>query len=249
MAQLLDQFREEPHSCSYLPDQAASLDVRLAVDVTADEYGTMLAQGWRRFGPNYFRPACAACHACVSTRIPVAAFHPSRSQRRARHQSAALDRIVQAPRVDRERLDLYARWHRHREQRRGWEPIRLNAAQYAMEFTFPHPSVREVTFRDPARDNRLVGLGIVDEVPNALSAVYFFWDPEDAPPSLGIAHIVTLIDDAVERGLAYVYLGYHVAACPSLAYKGRFQPQESLVGRPADDERPIWVTSEPAGPD
>jgi arginine-tRNA-protein transferase len=115
-----------------------------------------------------------------------------------------------------------------------------------MDFAFPHPSVREVAFRDPASDGRLVGLGIVDEVPDALSAVYFFWDPERAPASLGIAHIVTLIDDAAARGLAYVYLGYHVAACPSLAYKGRFQPQESLVGRPADDARPIWITRDAA---
>ncbi len=249
MAQLLDHFREEPHPCSYLPDQAASLDVRLAIDVTAEEFGAMLAKGWRRFGPTYFRPACAACHACVPTRVPVAAFRASRSQRRARQQSLSLDRIVQAPRVDRERLDLYARWHRHREQQRGWEPSRLDEKSYAMEFAFPHPSVREVAFRSRGDGHRLVGLGIVDEVPDALSAVYFFWDPDHAPPSLGVAHIVMLIDDAAARGLAQVYLGYRVDGCPSLAYKGRFQPQEALVGRPADDAEPIWSVATPAAPD
>jgi arginyl-tRNA--protein-N-Asp/Glu arginylyltransferase len=249
MAQLLDQFREAPHACPYLPDEVAALDVRLALDVTAEEFGAMLALGWRRFGPTYFRPACATCQACVPTRIPVGTFRASRSQRRAHRQAAALRRTVEPPRVDRERLTLHARWHRHRERQRGWEPSRLDARRYAMEFAFPHPSVREVAFRDPAHDDRLVGLGIVDEVPDALSAVYFFWDPEHAPPSLGIAHIVTLIDDAAARGLAYVYLGYLVEACPSLAYKGRFQPRQSLLGRPADDATPIWITSDPAGED
>ncbi len=241
MARLLDQFREDPHPCSYLADEHAALDVRLAVDVTAEELGALLSLGWRRFGPSYFRPACAACHACVPTRVPTATYRASRNQRRARQQASALVRTVGTPRVDQERLDLYARWHRHREGHRGWEPSVLDEEQYAMEFAFPHPSVREVAFRHPSHDNRLVGLGIVDEVPDALSAVYFFWDPEHAPPSLGTAHIVRLIEDAAERGLAYVYLGYRVAACPSLAYKGRFQPQESLAGRPGDDEWPNWI--------
>jgi arginine-tRNA-protein transferase len=241
MARILDAFREAPHRCSYLPDQHAALDVRIAVGVSPAELGAMLARGWRRFGPSYFRPACASCHACEPTRIRVASFRASRSQKRARRESSRLIRLLDTPTVDRERLDLYARWHRDREGRHGWDPAPLGVDEYAMEFAFPHPCVREIAFRDPGRDNRLVGLGIVDEVPDALSAVYFFWDPEHAPPSLGTAHIVSLVEDAAERGLPYVYLGYRVAECPSMAYKGRFQPQESLTGRPADHDRPEWI--------
>jgi arginyl-tRNA--protein-N-Asp/Glu arginylyltransferase len=249
MAQLLDAFREAPRACSYLPRQLATLDIRLSVDVTAAELGVLLAHGWRRFGPTYFRPACAACEACLPTRVPVATFHASTSQRRAYRQASPLVRAVQVPRVDNERLDLYARWHRHRESVRGWEASPLNEDGYATEFAFPHPSVREVTYRDPDHANRLVGLGIVDEVPDALSAVYFFWDPDHAPPSLGTAHILSLIADAAARGLDYVYLGYLVEACPSLAYKGRFQPQESLVGRPADDAPAVWIVRNVAAED
>ena len=92
--------------------------------------------------------------------------------------------------------------------------------------------MREVTFRDPAHGHRLVGVGIVDEVPGALSAVYFFWDPEHAPPSLGVAQIVWMLEEAAARGLDYVYLGYWVAGCGSLAYKARYRPHEVLVGAP-----------------
>lgn len=240
MAFQIRQFREEPHACSYLPDELASLDVRLLLSVTPGELGVLLDRGWRRFGPAYFRPACLACEACLPVRVRVDAFQPTSSHRRAARQSAPLDRIIQPPQVDAERLDLYARWHAHREAHRGWEPTALSADRYATEFAFPHPSVREVAFRDPARSGRLVGLGIVDIVPRGLSAVYFFWDPEHAPPSLGTAHIVRLIEHAREEGLPFVYLGYRVDACPSLAYKARYQPQEILSGRPADDEVPAW---------
>lgn len=240
VARLVQRFREPPHACPYLPNEEAALDIRLLLDMTPAEFGALLERGWRRFGPVYFRPACASCHACVSLRVPATGFQPSSSQRRARRQALSLRRIVSTPVVDAERLDLYRRWHAERERARGWDASPLDAERYAFEFAFPHPSVREVSFRDPADHDRLVGLGIVDEVPNALSAVYFFWDPERAPSSLGTAHVVLLIDEAAERGLEYVYLGYRVADCPSLAYKARFQPHELLHGRPGHRESPVW---------
>ncbi len=240
VARLVQRFREQPHECPYLPDQEAALDVRILLGVTPAELGSLLARGWRRFGPAYFRPACASCQACVSLRVVAAAYHPSTSQRRARKQAQPLRRAVSSPIVDDERLELYRRWHAHREIERGWDASPLDAERYAFEFAFEHPSVREVSFRDPADHDRLVGLGIVDEVPNALSAVYFFWDPAHAPSSLGTAHVVLLIDDAVRRGLDYVYLGYRVSGCGSLAYKGRFRPHELLDGRPSHPDLPVW---------
>lgn len=244
MARLIQHIREPPHECVYLPDRRASLEIRVMVAVRPDELEALLERGWRRFGPMYFRPACAECGECVTLRIPSATFQPSKSQRRARKNAAHLTRTVGKPVIDQERLDLYARWHAQREETRGWDPSPLDAERYAFDFAFEHPSVREVAFRDPEDGDRLVGLGIVDETPNALSAVYFFWDPEHAPPSLGTAHVVMLVEEARARGLAHVYLGYRVAECASLAYKGRFRPHELLEGRPELDERPTWRREE-----
>lgn len=241
MARLIQRIVEPPRPCSYLPDRRASLDLRVLVDVTPDELDELLVRGWRRFGAVYFRPACTACDECVTLRIPTATFVPSKSQRRARKNAAGLHRIVSPPIVDDERLDLYRRWHEAREESRGWEPSELDAERYAFDFAFPHPCVREVAFRDPADGDRLVGLGIVDETPNAMSAVYFFWDPERAPASLGVANVVSLIEDAKARGKAHVYLGYRVEGCRSLAYKSRFLPHELLRARPRPDETPDWT--------
>lgn len=240
MARIIQHTTEPPRECAYLPERQAALEIRVMVDVTSAELGALLERGWRRFGPVYFRPACADCQECVTLRIPTATFRPSKSQRRARKNAASLVRTTSAPVIDDERLALYARWHAHREEVRGWEGSTLDAERYAFDFAFEHPSVREVSFRDPHDDDRLVGLGIVDEVPGALSAVYFFWDPEHAPSSLGTAHVVMLVDDARERGHAHVYLGYRVLACASLAYKGRYHPHELLEGRPGLRQLPIW---------
>ncbi|MGC4084012.1 MAG: hypothetical protein QM736_18355 [Vicinamibacterales bacterium] len=243
MARLVERYREAPHPCPYLPGEIASLDVRLMIDVTPPELADLLELGWRRFGPAYFRPACPTCTACLSVRIVAREFVPTRSQKRARRAAAHLTRSIAVPAVDDERLALYRKWHEHRESTRGWGENPLDAERYAFDFAFPHPSVREVAYRDPGDGDRLVGLGLVDVVPNALSAIYFFWDPEFAPPSLGVAHIVMLTTDAAAAGHAYVYLGYRVDQCPSLAYKARYQPQEILDGRPTGTGNTIWRVS------
>jgi arginine-tRNA-protein transferase len=38
--------------------------------------------------------------------------------------------------------------------------------------------------------------------------------------------VLCLIDEAVRRGLPFVYLGYYVPGCPSMEYKPRFVPNE-----------------------
>lgn len=240
MARLLHRLVEPPHACPYLPEREAQLEIRVQVDVTAGELDAMLARGWRRFGPVYFRPACVGCDECVTLRVDAAAFAATKSQRRALRNASRLRRLVSTPMIDAERLALYRKWHAEREQARGWDESPIDPQRYGFDFAFPHPSVREIAFRDPAADDRLVGLGIVDETPSALSAVYFFWDPEHAPPSLGVAHVVMLAMDARARGLPWVYLGYRVLGCASLVYKARYRPHELLAGRPDDGEPPRW---------
>lgn len=242
MARLLHTLVEPPHACPYLPDRAAQLEIRVQVDVTPAELEAMLCRGWRRFGPVYFRPACEGCMECVTLRIQVDRFAPTKSQRRALKNAARVRRIVGPPQIDDERLALYRKWHAERERARGWDESPIDPQRYAFDFAFPHPSVREVAFRDRDTD-RLLGLGICDETPVAISAVYFFYDPEDAPPSLGVAHVVSLVLDAKARGLPYVYLGYRVEGCASLVYKGRYRPHELLEGRPADDAPPRWIVA------
>jgi arginine-tRNA-protein transferase len=224
---LLERVIEKPRPCSYLPAQAASLEVHVMLDVSAEETQGLLERGWRRFGPMYFHPACAGCGECVSLRILVSEFSPSKSQRRVARACAGLRRVVGPPRVDEARLALYAKWHESREDARGWDANPQTRERYAVEFAFPHPCAREAAFYDDSgEESRLVGVGLFDETPDALSAVFFFFDPDYERLSPGTANVLCLVEDARAAGRPYVYLGYRVAGCASLAYKSRFRPHE-----------------------
>jgi leucyl-tRNA---protein transferase len=242
---LIERIVEKPHACAYLPTERASLEVRVMLDVSAPEMEGLLERGWRRFGPIYFRPACAACSECVSLRVSASAFAPSKSQRRAARASARLRRVVGEPRVDRERLELYARWHEDRQRARGWDSNPQSRDRYALEFAFPHVCAREAAFYDDDAGGRLVGVGLHDETPNALSAAFFFHDPAYARMSLGTSNVLSLVADARAAGRPYVYLGYRVAGCASLRYKAAFRPHELLLRRPGSGETPQWNPSEP----
>ena len=95
-----------------------------------------------------------------------------------------------------------------------------------MQFCFPHAAAREFSYWE---DDHLVAVGIADETPRALSAVYCYYDPGRSHLSLGTLNVLRAIGYARYRHLAYVYLGYRVEGCPSLRYKGRFLPQERLL--------------------
>jgi arginine-tRNA-protein transferase len=241
---LIEHIVEKPRACAYLPTERASLEVRVMLDVGTSELESLLERGWRRFGPVYFRPACASCAQCVSLRIIAQRFAPNKSQRRAARACIGLRRLIGAPRVDAERLELYANWHKARENARGWDPNPQTRDRYALEFAFPHPCVREAAFYDDAAGGRLVGIGLFDETPNALSAAFFFYDPAYAHMSLGTANVLSLVADARASGRAHVYLGYRVAGCASLRYKSSFEPHELLFGRPSAGEMPDWRVTE-----
>jgi arginyl-tRNA--protein-N-Asp/Glu arginylyltransferase len=241
MAILLGEFTAPESVCMYLPTRLASNQYRTMLAVSPEEFQEMLARGWRRFGPIYFRPACAGCRECVPIRVPVRTFQPTKSQRRAQQKCSDLRLEIRTPQVNEERLRLYHRWHAMREAERGWPESPISKEEYQMEFCLPHPCAREFAYYDRTR---LVGIGYVDQTPEALSSMYFFYDPEYKERSIGIASVLREIETARELGLKYLYLGFRVLGCPSMEYKTQFRPHELLVGRPGDKEKPVWVAEE-----
>ena len=76
--------------------------------------------------------------------------------------------------------------------------------------------------------NRLIAVAYVDALPEALSAIYCYYDPMERARSLGTFNILSLLASARERGVPHVYLGYYVAGCRSSEYKRKFRPNEVL---------------------
>jgi leucyl-tRNA---protein transferase len=247
MARVLRRYIEPPRDCVYLPAERASLENRVMLDVTPQEFEAMLMRGWRRFGPFFFRPACAACSECLSIRVPVERFRPSQAQRRAwKKGSAGLRVELSSPMVDERRLSLYARWHAMREEDRGWAPSVQDEESYTLEFAYPQPFARELTYWDDAAPGgpRLVGVGLCDQTPQAFSAIYFFYDPDYMRWSPGVFNVLYQIDLARSLGIPHLYLGFRVAGCESMKYKATFRPHQLMRGRPGPGEPPPWGDDE-----
>jgi arginine-tRNA-protein transferase len=195
--------------------------------VTPAEYMQRMREGWRRFGHMLFRPRCPACSACQSLRVVVDRFRPNRSQRRARKANEGVVQLrVGEPRVNRAKLLLYDRYHRFQSDQKGWpqHPAK-DPDSYTDSFVFNPFPVEEWCYYV---GKKLVGVGYVDALPAGLSAIYFYYDPDERERSPGTWNVLRIIEEAAARGLPHVYLGYYVAGCPSLEYKSRFAPNEVL---------------------
>jgi arginine-tRNA-protein transferase len=214
-----------PGACGYLPDRTWRLEYELVSELSPAEYKTRMDHGWRRFGASLFRPRCPACNACQSLRVIVDRFRPNRSQRRARvANDGQTDLRIGTPSVSRAKLDLYDRYHAFQAETKGWPFHEVkDATSYVHSFVDnPFPTQEWCYYRR----GRMVGVGYVDNLPGALSAIYFFYEPGERHLSLGTWNVLNVIEQAAARSIPFVYLGYYVAGCPSMEYKIRFVPNQ-----------------------
>ena len=220
-------YLDAPSQCGYLADQAWRLEYRIATELGAGEYAELLLRGWRHFGRALFRPRCRGCSACTPIRVDVARFRPDRSQRRAwKLNHGDLELALAQPTAGARQLDLYRRYHAHQEATKQW-PDRQGETLGEYHETFvdnPFP-VQEWRY---TLGTTLIGIGYVDDLPVGPSAITFIHDPAYRARSLGTYNVLALIDHARRLGHPHVYLGYHIAACSSMAYKARFTPNQTL---------------------
>jgi arginine-tRNA-protein transferase len=220
-------FTSEPHTCAYLHDRPARNSYRLVFHLDPAEYSAALAKGWRRFGRVLFRPRCEPCRECVPIRVPVAEFRPSRTQRRVLRRNRDVVVEVGEPWCDEERLELYRRHHADRERRCGWAATRVDEDEYSESFVINCVSTLEFRYR---LRGRLVAVAYVGEAEDALNSVYGFYDPAAARRRLGTFDVLVEIQEALQREKRYLYLGFLVTGCRSMAYKASYRPYELLRG-------------------
>lgn len=234
---VLQEFTTDPHTCHYLPEQQAMLHYSFVPEMTPQEYEDLMNTGYRKFGPVLFNPVCSACRQCRALRVPVAEFKPSRSQRRAWARNQDLEVRYAPASADVKRIELYTRYHRAQNQRKGWEAADGNAEEYALSYVKnPIPNV-EISLWEQGR--LLRGVIHNDITPNTVSAIYHFHEPELAQRSLGTCLILHSFELAKLLHKKWVYLGFFVSGCGSLSYKANFRPCEIL------DDNHQWTAYSP----
>lgn len=225
-----------PSPCPYLPGRHERKVFTHLVGRRAPDLHDILTQGGFRRSQNIaYRPACENCRACVSVRIDVDAFEPTRSQRRIANRNADLIGHEGPPSPTAEQYALFRDYLDMRHTDGGMSE--MSVLDYAMMVEDTSVETMLVEYRERGADSGLTGRGVgslravtlTDALSDGLSMVYSFFDPADRRRSLGTWMILDHIERARRRGLPYLYLGYWVDGSPKMDYKATFLPQERLT--------------------
>lgn len=230
-AEKLSFFATMPHACSYLPEQeAVTLFADPDVPVNTEIYGQLIDFGFRRSGAHIYRPRCPHCTACVPVRVPVDSFLPNRSQRR----NLVKNRDIEVTPVDAcfhdEHFDLYRRYIGSRHTGGGMDDPSIE--KYMEFLVSPYISSYFFEFRC---QGKLLAVAVTDSLPQGLSAVYTFYEPEEARRGLGVFSVLWEIQETARLRLPWLYLGYWIEQSPKMNYKINYQPIETYI----DSQ---WVT-------
>jgi len=183
-------------------------------------------QGFRRSQNVLYRPSCAECSACLSARVRVADFKPSKSQRRADKRNSDLHREATSPWATEDQYALFREYLDTRHADGGMADMDIFEFAAMIEETPVRSRVIEYTAQGPDGRPSLAAVCLTDVLDDGLSMVYSFYDPERAKLSLGTYVILDHIRIAREAGLPYVYLGYWVPGSPKMGYKANFSALE-----------------------
>ena len=84
-------------------------------------------------------------------------------------------------------------------------------------------------FVEFSRAEKLIAVAVVDRLPNALSAVYTFFDPEFSDFSPGVYAVLWQIEWAKQLKLDWLYLGFWIKNCKKMSYKTEYHPFQILI--------------------
>ena len=168
----------------------------------------------------FIGPYCHTCEKCVTTRIPVADFKRSRSQKRNWKSNQDLEVKVNNEGFRKAYLPIYQRYLESRHESLDYEGVEK----------FLNANWCDIQYYEIYADQELIGVAVTDKVQSGLSAVYTFFDPElGSKRSLGVFALLYQIEAAQQQNLNYVYPGFWIKDCRKMNYKSNFQPIEGLI--------------------
>jgi len=228
-----------PQPCPYL---SGRFERKLFTHLTHDKppalIDNLLKGGFRRSQNIAYTPYCEGCQACVSVRILVDEFKPSRNMRRAINANRDLEASRHPARPSAEQYSLFRDYVDVRHGDGGMADMSVLDYAQMVEDSVVNTFITEYRLRPPLRPRRhdggqdlvgpLYGVALCDRLSDGISMVYSFYDVDQANRSLGSLVILEHIEYARSLGLPYVYLGYWINGSPKMRYKTRFGPQERL---------------------
>ena len=224
--------------CSYLDDLEQTMHYKIIDNCSKEICENFIDRGFRRFGKMYFRPICSTCTECQSIKIDVKNFEFSKSKRRVLNKAKHIKTIIQKPSLTHAHIDLFEKYHLHMQGEKGWDYTPTSAQGYYNSFVSgANDFGYEVMYFE---GEKLIGVDLIDVLPNGISSIYFYYDPDYKHLALGKLSMYLQIKFAKEANKEWIYMGYYVQECPSLAYKSHYKPYLTLQGRPNETDKLIW---------
>ena len=176
------------------------------------------SQGWRHFGPDFFRYSVSfdehGLKVIQPLRLHLQAFRLSKSQRRVLRKNADAEVHIGPAKLH---PDVCAMFQHHKSR------FTTNVPEHLSNFLGERPG--QVTpcleFR-VVSNSRLMATSFLDLGRRAVSSVYCVFEPEFAERSLGTFTKLAEIRWAVEQGYHYYYPGYATREASHYDYKKRF---------------------------
>jgi arginyl-tRNA--protein-N-Asp/Glu arginylyltransferase len=231
-------FLTAPSPCPYLEGQHERKVFTHLVGDRAPELNDVLTQGGFRRSQNIaYRPACETCRACVSVRVLVDEFRPTKSMKRVAARNSDLIGSVHDAEPSSEQYSLFRTYLDNRHHAGGMSD--MSVLDYAMMVEDTHVKTKVIeyrrrgpnTFITGKGEGELIAVALTDQMNDGLSMVYSFFNPELEDRSLGTFMILDHLARARAKGLPHIYLGYWVNGSRKMSYKVRFEPQEHLGPR------------------
>lgn len=224
--------------CSYIKNNEQYTNYKLIDNCDSLNCQELIERGYRRFGKMYFRPICTDCNECQSIKIDVDNFEFSKSQRRVIKKASHIKSYIQSPSMTKEHLELFEKYHLYMRDKKDWDYNKTSSQNYYSSFVDGHNDFGfEVLYYD---ENKLIGVDLIDILKDGISSIYFYYDPDYSEYSLGRLSLYNQIAYAKQSSKKWIYLGYYVEQCPSLAYKAHYTPYITLEGRPSIFDEYIW---------
>lgn len=215
-----------PQPCPYLDGRMERKLFTALQGENAQKLNDSLSQqGFRRSQNVLYRPSCADCSACLSARIDVSQFAPTKSQKRVSRRNAHVERRATSPWATEAQYDLFRTYLSTRHADGGMADMDVFEFAAMIEETPIRSRVIEYT-----EDEKLIGVSLTDVLNDGISMVYSFYSPDHDRNSLGTHLILDHIQIAIDAALPYVYLGYWVPGSQKMGYKANFSGLEVFAG-------------------
>ena len=180
-----------------------------------------------------YRPSCAECSACLSARIRVADFEPSRSHRRTQRRNAGLVREATSPWATEDQFELFRRYLDSRHAEGGMADMDIFEFAAMIEETPIRSRVIEYSAppRDGGRKRQLTAVCLTDVLDDGLSMVLLVLrTPRSSATASGRTSSSTTSGSHARPGCPMSTSATVVPGSAKMGYKARFPALEIYHG-------------------